>query len=159
MLGGNKIDLADTIEMKAWDDYIRQQLSGLRFAPVVFLSAREGRNVIATCELLRDLHRQAGTTIPTSALNEVLQEAKIKLSPKSRGKYPKLYYGTQVQAHPITIVIFVNDPKLFRGQYERYLSNVLREKFGIDEVPIQIVFKPRIRKDDERPAGAPSRPI
>ncbi|MEO0478294.1 MAG: ribosome biogenesis GTPase Der [Planctomycetota bacterium] len=159
VLAGNKIDLADELELAKWDAYIKQQLAGLRHAPVVFLSAKEGENVHETLQLLKDLDEQASTEIPTASLNEVLQEAKIKLSPKSRGKYPKLYYGTQVGIRPVSIVIFVNDVKIFRGQYERYLANILRQKFEMEEIPIRILFKPRARKDEERPSGAPSRPI
>ena len=39
----------------------------------------------------------------------------------------------------------VNEPSLFRGLYERYLQNSLREHFECAEVPIQIVFRKRVR--------------
>lgn len=48
---------------------------------------------------------------------------------------------------PLTLLIFVNDPKLFRGQYERYLQNVLRDAFDIPEVPIRINFRTRSREE------------
>ena len=67
------------------------------------------------------------------APGDVLQEAKVKLSPRTKGKMPKLYYGTQLGTHPPTILVFVNEPKLFKGQYERYLANVLRERFDLHE--------------------------
>lgn len=143
VLVGNKSDLAETIDLGKWDRYVRQQLSGLAFAPVSFLSALEGFNIDQTLDLLFDLRNQATTKIPTAKLNEVLQKAKEKLSPKSRRAVPKLFYATQVGVQPLRIIVFVNEPKLFRGQYDRYLQNVLRDAFDCAEVPIRLVFRRR----------------
>ncbi|MHC5066230.1 MAG: ribosome biogenesis GTPase Der, partial [Planctomycetota bacterium] len=147
MLVGNKIDLADSVDLSKWDNYVRQQLAGLQFAPMSFISAMEGVNVDETLEVLFELRDQSSIQLNTARLNEVLQEAKTKLSPKSRGKIPKLFYGTQVGTMPLSILVFVNDPKLFRGQYERYLQNVLREAFDVPEVPIRINFRTRSREE------------
>jgi GTP-binding protein len=107
------------------------------------LSAKEGRNVHAAMRILFDLQKQSQTKFATPKLNEVLQGARDKLLPQGRGQYPKLFYGTQVGTEPIQILVFVNEPKLFRGQYERYLARVLREAFGCPEVPIKIMFRRR----------------
>ena len=72
-----------------------------------------------------------------------MQSAKDKLLPKGRGRFPKLFYGTQVGQEPLACKIFVNEPKLFRGQYERYLEGVLRREFDCPEVPIKLVFRKR----------------
>jgi GTP-binding protein len=56
---------------------------------------------------------------------------------------PKLFYATQIGVEPLQIMIFVNEPKLFRGQYERYLRNVLQGAFKCPEVPIRLVFRRR----------------
>jgi GTP-binding protein len=159
LIVGNKIDLAESIDLEKWDAYIRQQLALLHFAPVAFISAKEGSNVADTLEVLLELREQSATRIPTGELNRALQDAKVKLTPKSRGKMPKLYFGTQTSTCPPTVVVFVNDPKLFRGQYERYLANVLRSRFGLEEVPIRILFRDRNRADDEDGRGTPRRPV
>jgi len=143
ILVGNKADLADQIDLKKWDSYVRQQLPGLAFAPVSFISAVDGFNVDQTLNLLFDMRAQSTTRIPTPRLNETLQKAKERLSPKSQGPIPKLFYGTQVGVQPVQIMIFVNEPKLFRGQYERYLQNVLQTAFECPEVPIRLVFRRR----------------
>ncbi len=143
ILIGNKSDLAEEIALRKWDNYIRQQLPGLSFAPVSFISAVDGFNIDQTLDLLFDMRAQTTTQIPTARLNEVLQSAKQKLSPKSHGQIPKLFYGTQVGGQPLKIMIFVNEPKLFRGQYDRYLQNVLRDAFDWPEVPIRLVFRKR----------------
>jgi len=143
ILVGNKIDLAPELDLKKWDAYIKQQLAGLDHAPVSFLSAREGTNVLDTIELLWDLRDQTRVSMPTPKLNTVLQAARDRLMPSSGGHYPKMFYGTQLGTEPLSVLVFVNEPRLFRGQYERYLTQVLRDAFGCQEVPIRMVFRRR----------------
>lgn len=143
VLAGNKLDLADRLDLQRWEEYIHQQLPGLDHAPVCFLSARDGQQLEALLELVLDLHAQANTEIPTPKLNQVLQQAKTRLLPRSRGLQPKLFYGTQIGRDPLRLLIFVNEPKLFRGQYDRYLQNQLRDAFDCGEVPLQLVFRRR----------------
>ena len=140
---GNKLDLADELRLDKWDSYIKQQLPGLSFAPVSFISALEGENVEPTLDLLYQLRDQARLQVSTARLNEVLQEARDRLTPKGPGKIPKLFYATQVGTEPLTFMVFVNEPRLFRGQYERYLQNRLREAFECHEVPMHLVFRRR----------------
>ncbi len=143
LVAGNKIDLVDQVQLDKWDRYLKEKLSGLHFAPIAFLSAKDGRQVDETLEVLFELREQARTQIPTPRLNECLQQAKTALLPKSRGKQPKLFYGTQIGTEPVSILVFVNEPPLFRGQYDRYLQNCLRERFDLGEVPIRLVFRRR----------------
>ena len=147
ILVGNKIDLAEkesggTFDIEKWDKYIKQQLPGVDHAPVVFLSALEGTNVVEMLSLLFDLREQTSRDIPTPLLNDELQKAKEKLMP-SGGNIPKLFYGTQVGKEPLSVVVFVNDPKLFKGPYTRYLEQRLRDRFDCQEVPVRIIFKRR----------------
>jgi GTPase len=140
---GNKVDLAPEVDTKKWDAYIKQQLPGLDHAPVSFMSAKDDVNVSDTIDLLFELREQSRTEMPTPKLNAVLQGARDRLMPQGRGQHPKLFYGTQIQTEPLGVLVFVNDPKLFRGQYERYLAQVLRDAFRCPEVPIRLVFRRR----------------
>jgi GTP-binding protein len=142
---GNKLDLAkaDGQTTSRWEAYVEQQLPGLGFAPLAFMSALEGVNIDQTLALASELHEQAGARVPTPELNRVLQKARERLAPKAAGKIPKLFYATQVGVHPPTILVFVNDPELFTGQYDRYLQNRLREAFPWKEVPVRLAYKPR----------------
>ncbi|MFK7743268.1 MAG: ribosome biogenesis GTPase Der [Planctomycetota bacterium] len=149
ILVGNKIDLAPKNaggqtewNIEKWDAYIKQQLPGLDHAPVVFVSALKGFNLDDMLSLLFDLREQTTRDLPTPRLNEVLQQAKENLMP-SGGNMPKLFYGTQVSKEPVSIVVFVNDPKLFKDQYRRFLEQRFRDAFDCQEVPLQIVFKKR----------------
>lgn len=147
ILVGNKIDLAEKedgepFDIEKWDKYIKQQLPGVDHAPVVFLSALEGTNVHEMLGLLFEMRDQTTRDMPTPQLNDELQKAKEKLMP-SGGNIPKLFYGTQVGKEPLTVIVFVNDPKLFKGPYNRYLEQRLRDRFDCQEVPVRIIFKRR----------------
>ena len=142
VLVGNKIDLAPEIDLQKWDAYIKQQLPGLDHAPVSFLSAKEGTGVHDTVDLMFDLREQVRIEMPTPKLNAALQKARERLMP-SGGGFPKLFYGTQIGTEPLSVLVFVNEPKLFRGQYQRYLEQTLRDAFGCAEVPIRLVFRKR----------------
>ncbi len=146
ILVGNKLDLAQEagIDPAKWEDYIREQMPGLAYCPIAFLSAKDGINIDETLDLTEDLHRQASVMVGTAELNHVLQKAKEKNAPRDRGgRLPKLFYATQLRANPPTILVFVNDPVLFTGQYDRYLQNRLREAFDWAEIPIRLVYRKR----------------
>jgi len=143
ILVGNKVDLAPELDLKKWDAYIKQQLPGLDHAPVVFMSAKDGMNVDGMLELLFELRDQTKVEIPTARLNRVLQDARDRQLPSAGGHFPKMFYGTQVGTEPLQVLIFVNEPRLFRGQYERFLVQQLREAFDCPEVPIKVSWKRR----------------
>ena len=82
---------------------------------------------------------------PTPDLNRILTEAKRRRAPESRGKVPKLYYATQIGSLPPRVLVFCNEPKLFRGNYDRYLQNSLREFTPWKEIPIQLIYRRRER--------------
>jgi GTP-binding protein len=55
----------------------------------------------------------------------------------------KFLYATQAEVNPPTFVFFVNDSRLMHFSYRRYLENKLRQSFGFEGTPIQLVFKTR----------------
>ena len=159
VLVGNKVDLAEDLDPEAWDKYIRQQLALLDHAPVAFVSALDGDHVSDMLDVAVELDDQNGRAVPTRELNLTLQEARDRLKPKSKSKLPRLYYATQIRTRPATVLVFVNEPKLFHGQYERYLRNVLRRKFDLDEVPIRFIFRARKRSPSKRERGGDGQPV
>ncbi len=146
VLAINKWDLAEAtgIETEKYLTYLETRLPLLHYAPVVFLSAKERTRVEEILEVSFDLHRQSGTRISTADVNKVLRKAfEMRKPSRYEGKSGKLFYGTQVGTHPPWFVIFVNEPKLFRDDYRRFLENRLREAFGFSEIPLRISFRAR----------------
>ncbi len=142
----NKWDLVKGIETEKFNDYIYKCLPGLSFAPISVISAKSNDHVVEMVQLALELYEQANTRITTSELNQVLEDAITLHRPTRRkSKSPKIFYATQVSVAPPTFVLFVNDPKLFNSDYERYLSNQLRGKLPFSEVPLKFHFRARTK--------------
>ena len=140
----NKWDLVKGIETNKYNDYIYKCLPGLSFAPISVISAKNNAHIKEMVHLALDLYEQANTRITTSELNQALEEALTLHRPtRKKSKSPRIYYATQVSAAPPTFVLFVNDPKLFDSDYERYLSNQLRKKLPFSEIPLKFHYRAR----------------
>ena len=144
----------DLVEEKTTDDYIKYinaHLKGLDHSPIVFCSGLTGLNVGGIIETALDLYRQAGVRVSTSELNKALGQITRQKLPRMRKhkKVPKFFYMTQVEVHPPTFIVFMNDKKIIDREYVRYMENQLRKKFDFPEVPLRIFFKNRQRVDLE----------
>ena len=142
VLAANKWDLVQQgIEPADFEEYLGAELPGIHFAPVIFLSAKEGLNVQKTLELARELFEKARERVPTGELNRVLQRALEARSPSSKGHRVRVKYATQADVAPPTFVLFVNDKRLIGKDYVRYLENRVRAELGFEEVPIRFVLR------------------
>ena len=127
-------------------DYVTQELRGLEFAPMVFISAKSGEGLGDLAGMIFNLHQQAGHRETTGQLNSAIREIMQKRGPSPKGgRRAKVFYVSQVAVRPPTIVMSVNSIDLFRGAYERYLVNELREVLPYSEVPIRLFFRERER--------------
>jgi GTP-binding protein len=151
ILGANKWDLVRAgLEPEDFRAYLDQELPGLSFAPIAFLSAKTGQNVAETFELARELQGHARARIPTGELNRVLEKAVESRSPSARGQRVKVSYVTQAEMAPPTFVLFVNDARLVGKDYLRYLENRLRELTELAEVPIRFVVRDKRKVKETR---------
>ena len=141
----NKWDLAiDGMEISEYAEYLGKKLPGLHYAPVVFVTAKEGRNVLAAVDTAQALHKQALHRVGTPEINRVLERIRTEFRPPVRVRgNPKMYYGTQTEVNPPTLMLFVNDPRSFRPGYRRFLENRLREMLPFKEIPMRIVYRRR----------------
>ena len=146
----NKWDLAkDQTTMEEYEKYLALKLPGIGFAPVLFMTAKEGRNVTRCISLVQSLAKQAVTRVGTGVLNRAVES--IRNGPRPRvkhGKEPKIYYATQVDVMPPTIAMFVNKPDFFTPQLKRAVENKLRELLDIPEVPVRIFYREKGKRDE-----------
>lgn len=145
-----KWDLArEKADLEDFEAYLRATLRGLPSAPIAFISAPEGLNLLPTLELAAELHEQAGQRVTTGELNRVLKRAYTTRRPRPvSGRIGKVYYGSQVGTHPPTLVLFVNDPALFEDSWRRFLEHRLQAELPFGEVPVRIRFTPRKSAED-----------
>jgi GTP-binding protein len=141
----NKWDLIDkdTHTVDEYTHLLRQALSFVPYAPIVFISAKTGQRAQRVLDLALEVQAQRQKRVPTAGLNSVVRDAVAAHRVTSHGKPLRLYYATQAQVSPPTFVFFVNDPTLVHFSYRRYLENRLRDAFGFEGTAIRLVFRGR----------------
>jgi len=141
----NKWDLAaERMTMDDYARYVAKTLTGLHYAPIVFVTAKEGRNVLAALDTAQALANQSRLRVGTPEINKALERARTDFRPPVRVRgNPKIYYGTQTDINPPTLMLFVNDPRMFRSGFRRFLENRLREELPFREIPLRVVYRRR----------------
>ena len=147
----NKWDLItdkDNSTVKEYTNKIRQTLSFMSYAEIIFISAETGQRLEKLYDMIDAVSENHAMRIQTGVLNEILSQAKaMKQPPSDKGRILKLFYITQASIKPPTFVIFVNDKELFHFSYQRYIENQIRDTFGFVGTPIRFII--RERKDDD----------
>ena len=149
------------IAVNKWDDIekddktiyeftnkIKDTLSFMSYAEIIFVSAKTGQRLNKIYELVDHIVDAQTMRIPTGVLNEILTEAvAMKQPPSDKGKRLKIYYMTQVSVKPPTFVMFVNDVELTHFSYTRYIENRIRESFGFRGTSIRFINRERKEKE------------
>ena len=126
---------------------LREDLSFMSYAPIVFLSAKTGQRLDRLFEVIRYVNEQNSMRVSTGMLNDVLADATARVQPPTdKGRRLKIYYMTQPSTRPPTFVCFVNRADLFHYSYQRYLENQLRQTFGLEGTPVRIIVRERGEK-------------
>jgi GTP-binding protein len=144
-----KAGCSTLVVLSKWDvttvriEDIRGQLRRrLRQRPAFLaVSAKTGRGLERLLDTVVELFDRHVSRIPTPELNRALEELGERRQPPSRkGKRLNVLYGTQIHTRPPRLRIFVNDPSLITRDYGYWVENELRERFGLDGVPVSIDF-------------------
>lgn len=140
----NKWDLydKDNTSTLRYTENLRRELVFMQYAPVVFVSAMTKQRIHRLPEVIHYVAEQNAMRISTSVLNQVVEDAiAINPLPTEKGQRLKILYATQVKIKPPTFVIFVNEPEIMHFSYQRYLENKLREAFGFEGTPLQMIIR------------------
>lgn len=148
----NKWDLGldEDMTSEKWAEYLFATFSSLRHVPVAFITARDGKNIKQLVNLAQTIYKQSRMRVSTGQLNRVVDEAYKSNPPKYQAnRRGKIFFATQVATEPPTIVLKVNDPKLFDKSWKRFLMGYMRESLPFKEVPIRLYFRGKTGKDEE----------
>ena len=127
---------------------VRNALSFMTYAPIVFISARTGQRIGKLYDMIDYVKAQSEKRVTTGKMNEaIIDFVTLKQPPAKSGRRLKIYYGSQTGVCPPTFVIFVNDETLMHFSYKRYLENQIVETFGFDGTPIRLFI--REKKDKQ----------
>ena len=109
---------------------------------VMAVSALTGRGVKRLVAEALGLADRAAERIPTPELNRFLGDLQaLREPPAVRGRRLRMYYMAQFETAPSRFAIQVNDRSRVTRDYAYFLENRLRERYGLDGVPLVIDFK------------------
>jgi GTP-binding protein len=140
----NKWDLVEkeTQTLKQFEKTIRQRLEPFDDVPVLFISALTKQRIHRALETAIQVYENRKMRIPTSKLNEVMQQAIEEHHPPAvKGKYIRIKYVTQLPTHAPAFAFYCNLPQYIKEPYKRYLENQIREHFSFTGVPIRIFMR------------------
>ena len=139
----------DTNSTKEYSAKIRQILSYMPYAEILFVSAETGQRLPKLFDAIELVLTNQNRRIQTGILNQIMTEAvALNSPPTDKGKRLKLFYMTQVAVVPPTFVIFVNEKKLMHFSYQRYIENKIRETFDFRGTSLKFIIRERSEKDD-----------
>jgi len=148
----NKWDIAQAAgaTQRWYKEELGKRLPFVSWAPILFVSARDGNGVTALLREAGRLARQYRTRLPTPKLNELLETIQeAHPAPLSHGHPVKLYYVSMVTTAPPTLVLQASRPETIPDHYKRFVENRFREAFGL-RVPLRFVYRERARRDRPR---------
>ncbi len=142
ILAVNKVDLVPPQKRETLRAFLASKLRFCSHVPIVFTSTVDKSGLGGILPLAERLWNEVNKRIPTGELNRGLEIALSRHQPPVvRNRRAKFYYLTQVDTTPPTFVFFMNDKKLLRPDYERYLENQIRKIFGFKMSPLNLIFR------------------
>ena len=151
----NKWDLVTTsrgdpskppADSRLYEEQLRRVMKFLEYAPVIFVSAMNGKNVKRVFETVERVARERWKRITTGEMNRFLKTVDFeRASVPARNKI-KIYYMTQAAVAPPTFVLFTDKDVKLHFSYQRFLENQIREAFEFQGTPIWFKVQPRKRK-------------
>jgi GTP-binding protein len=143
----NKWDLVkgmEEMDSHVIEDQIHEKLPHATWAPHLFVSAKTGKGVHRILPTIDRIYEQFNRHIGTAEVNRFLERVSATHSPPQRHHRPvRLYYAAQIRVRPPSFVFFSNTPEGVVPAYRSFLSNRLREEYGLEGTPIRMYFRKR----------------
>ncbi|WQT55431.1 ribosome biogenesis GTPase Der [Helicobacter pylori] len=116
---------------------LKRKFRFLEYAPVITTSCLKTCHIDEIKHKIIEVYECFSKRIPTSLLNNVINQATQKHPlPSDGGKLVKVYYATQFATKPPQISLVMNRPKALHFSYKRYLINTLRKEFNFLGTPL-----------------------
>ncbi len=145
----NKWDLTDDFDLEDAKARVAKRIR--QRPPVITCSATSGRGVAKLLERAIELADRRAARIATPELNRFVGDLVATTPPpQKRGKRLRLYYTAQVGTAPPRFAIQVNDRRLITRDWAYHLENRMRERYGLEGVPLVIDFIPKRRRARRR---------
>jgi GTP-binding protein len=154
----NKWDAVKGFRMEHCLKSIKDEAPFLAHCPILFGSAKTGRNLLKTLSEAKEVALLSKQRITTGVLNKFIESALQKNHPAMlQGKRLRIYYMAQVDVQPPKFILFVNYSNLMMESYRKYLLNQFRENFNFKGVPLLFYLKNKIKKERPKISEKPPR--
>ncbi len=119
-----------------------EKLTQVKGVPLVAVSGLTGEGLDRLMQAIVDAFAVWNKRIPTAALNRWF-EATVDANPPPAvsGRSLRLNYITQAKSRPPSFVVFCTRADAVPEAYKRYLTNSLRENFGLPGTPIRVTLR------------------
>jgi GTP-binding protein len=149
----NKWDTQDQDKktFKKEKENINIMFAQMDYAPILPLSALEGKGIKDLLNTTIDIYNQLTRKIETASLNAALKDWLDRYPPPaSKTAHFKIRYMVQTGTNPIKFLIFATRPEVVPETYVTYLKNRIREDLGYDQIPVILEMKGSRKKWEER---------
>jgi GTP-binding protein len=126
-----------------YEQQVRRALKFLDYAPVVFVSASEGKNLERLFQALEMVATERRKRISTAQMNRFLETVDFDRASVPHRQKVKVFYMTQASVGPPTFVLFTDKDVKLHFSYERFVENQIRKAFGFIGTPIRIKNRAR----------------
>jgi GTP-binding protein len=130
-----------------FEKQLRRALKYLDYAPVLFLSAKEGKGMKGVLKEVKKLAAERRKRVTTGQMNRFLDKIDFQRAPVPMSKRIRIFYMTQAAVAPPTFVLFTDRNVRLHFAFERFLENQIRAAFGFEGTPIW--FKVKARNADK----------
>jgi GTP-binding protein len=134
---------------KTYEQEVRDKLKYLEYAPLLFISAVNGKNIESVFKKVELVSRERRKRVTTGQMNKFLEKVDFQKASVPMNKRVRIYYMTQAAVAPPTFVLFTDKDIKMHFSFERFLGNQIREHFGFIGSPIWFKIKARNKKKQE----------
>jgi GTPase len=127
----------------AYEERLRDALKFLSYAPVLFVSASNGKGTEKIFPTLEEVATERRKRIGTGEMNRFLKHVDFERASVPARQQVRIYYMTQAAVGPPTFVIFTDRKVKLHFAYQRFLENQIRKAFGFLGTPIWIKNRAR----------------
>jgi GTP-binding protein len=136
-------------DQKQYEQDVRDKLKYLDYAPLLFISAADGKNIESVFKKVELVARERRKRVTTGQMNKFLEKVDFQRASVPMNKRVRIYYMTQAAVAPPTFVLFTDKDIKMHFSFERFLGNQIRENFGFIGSPIWFKIKARNKKKTE----------
>ncbi|HYK49138.1 MAG TPA: ribosome biogenesis GTPase Der [Terriglobales bacterium] len=130
-------------DRKLYEERLRYGLKFLSYAPVLFISAENGKGTERVLPMIEEVAKERRKRVTTGEMNRFLKTVDFDRASVPVSKRVRIYYMTQAAVAPPMFILFTDRPVKLHFSYQRFLENQIRAAFGFLGTPIWIKNRAR----------------